>query len=186
MTLVVEEVLVGVLLRRVPAVTQWGEPQWLGEAVLDEGTALPDWTILRREPSGAELWSAGTRVVRLHSTDTPNYLHNLTTPEDAGGPRAFLVLRAGDERPSLDLVTVDPGEAHHHADGGFDQVESVAMPEGLRARLEAFVSAHHVEREFHKRRRDRAGGSDRPPGDRPRHGGGLPGRPGPGFEDDEA
>jgi len=157
MTLVVEEIEVGVLLRRVEPVTQWGEPSWLGEAVLDDGSVLPGWRRLRTEPGGAELWSAGRAVVRLHSTDTPNYLHNLTTPPDAGGPRVFLVLRRGEERPSLDLATVDPGEAHHFADTGFDQLESVGMPPLLRARLEAFVSAHHVERPFHKRRRNRAG-----------------------------
>ena len=35
-------------------------------------------------------------------------------------------------------------------------VEAVPMPEQIRDRLSAFVAAHHVERAFVKRKRDRA------------------------------
>jgi hypothetical protein len=34
-------------------------------------------------------------------------------------------------------------------------VEAVAMPDAVRAQLDAFVADHHVERPFHKRERDR-------------------------------
>jgi hypothetical protein len=35
-------------------------------------------------------------------------------------------------------------------------LESLPLPPGLRAVMEAFIAQHHVERAFHKRRRDRA------------------------------
>ena len=41
-------------------------------------------------------------------------------------------------------------------DSGADLLESLPMPPRLRAMTEAFVARHHVERVFHKRRRDRA------------------------------
>ena len=56
----------------------------------------------------------------------------------------------------LHAVTVDAGEAHLYADTGNDLLEALPLPPGLRARLEAFVAQHHVERMPHKRRRDRA------------------------------
>jgi hypothetical protein len=69
-----------------------------------------------------------------------------------------VVLRETDAAPGLRLctVTVDAGEAHLYADVGTDLLESLAMPPGLRTAVEAFVAQHHVERTFHKRRRDRA------------------------------
>jgi hypothetical protein len=56
----------------------------------------------------------------------------------------------------LQTVTVDPGEAHVHADAGNDLLEALPMPPALRAAVAAFVATHHREQVFHKRRRDRA------------------------------
>jgi hypothetical protein len=56
----------------------------------------------------------------------------------------------------LQAVTVDPGEAHLYADSGTYALESLPMPPRLRAAAADFVARHHVEREFHKRKRDRA------------------------------
>jgi hypothetical protein len=41
-------------------------------------------------------------------------------------------------------------------EAGTNIVESVEMPESLREAIAAFVAEHHVEREFVKRKRDRA------------------------------
>jgi hypothetical protein len=92
--------------------------------------------------------------VALHPSDTPNYRHNL----EADPPRVWVVLRPVEAAPGMALqaVTVDAGEAHHYGDVGADLLESLPIPPGLRAATEAFVARHHVERGFHKRRRDRA------------------------------
>jgi hypothetical protein len=69
-----------------------------------------------------------------------------------------VVLRAADAEPgmALQLVTLDPGEAHLYADVGSDMLESLPLPGFLRDPALAFIAAHHKERGFHKRRRDRA------------------------------
>ena len=81
-----------------------------------------------------------------------------STKPGGASPSVWVVLREGDAPPGLvlHLVTVDAGEAHVYADAGNDLLEALPMPPGLRAVAEAFVAQHHVERRFHKRRRDRA------------------------------
>jgi hypothetical protein len=56
---------------------------------------------------------------------------------------------------SIQAVTVDPGEAEIYTEGPSDLIEALPLPPGLAVLLASFVAAHHVEREFHKRKRDR-------------------------------
>jgi hypothetical protein len=121
--------------------------------VLEAAPDLPPWTVLR-EAEGRTLFLAGRVDVALHPSDTPNYVENLA----ADPPRIFVVLRPAEAPPGMALLTatVDVGEAQAMADAGADLLESLPMPPGLRAVLAAFVAEHHVEREFHKRKRDRA------------------------------
>jgi hypothetical protein len=142
-----------VLVERRPGVTQWAEWSWRPVEVLEDAPDLPPWTVLR-EADGRTLFLAGHAEVALHPTDTTNYRDNLTS----AAPSVWVVLREGEAAPGLvlHLVTVDAGEAHIYADAGNDLLEALPMPPGLRAAAEAFVAEHHVERRFHKRRRDRA------------------------------
>jgi hypothetical protein len=144
---------VGVLAERRPGVTPWAEWSWRAVEVLEAAPPVPSWTVLREE-AGRTLFFAGTAEVALHPTDTSNYRDNLT----AASPRIWVVLRPVEAAPgyALHLVTLDPGEAETYADSGEDLLESLPLPAGLRAVTEAFVAEHHVERGFHKRRRDRA------------------------------
>jgi hypothetical protein len=50
---------------------------------------------------------------------------------------------------------VSPFEAQDFLDTGEDVVEAIEMVAPLRAWLEDFVAAHHVEEKFIKRQRDR-------------------------------
>ncbi len=146
-------ILVGVLAERRPAVTKWAEEVWRVVGVLEEAPPVEPWTLLREE-AGRALFFAGSAEVELHPTDTANYKHNL----EAAQPLVWVVLRQA-ETPAgfrLQTVTVDPGEAHLHADAGNDLLEALPMPPGLRAATAAFVAEHHVERSFHKRQRDKA------------------------------
>ncbi|HYF06745.1 MAG TPA: DUF3305 domain-containing protein [Acetobacteraceae bacterium] len=144
---------VAVVVERRPAVTRWADWTWRAVQVLESAPDIPPWSVLREE-AGVTLFFAGRTEVWLHPTDTDNYKHNL----EAAQPLVWVVLRPADAAPGLSLacVTVDGGEAHLYADSGSDLLESLPMPEFLRAPLAEFVARHHVERAFHKRKRDRA------------------------------
>lgn len=144
---------VAVLAERRPGVTQWVAEVWRAVQVLEEAPPVPPWTLLREE-DGRALFFAGVAEVALHPTDTENYKHNL----EAAEPLVWVTLRPAESAPGvmLQTVTVDPGEAHLYADAGDDLLEALPMPPGLRAAAETFVAAHHKERQFHKRKRDRA------------------------------
>lgn len=146
-------VTVGVLMERRPAVTRWADHVWRAVEVLEDAPEVPDWTLLREE-AGRSLFFAGRAEIALHPTDTSNYKHNL----EAERPLAWVILRQADTPAGLRLqtVTVDPGEAHVHADVGNDLVESLPMPPGIRALAAEFVARHHKERAFFKRKRDQA------------------------------
>lgn len=146
-------VTVGVLMERRKAVTRWAEHVWRAVEVLEDAPEVPDWTLLREE-AGRSLFFAGRAEIALHPTDTSNYKHNL----EAEKPLAWVILRQADTPAGLRLqtVTIDPGEAHVHADVGNDMVESLAMPPGIRALAAEFVARHHKEHTFWKRKRDQA------------------------------
>lgn len=148
---------VAVLAERRPGVTRWADEVWRVVEVLEEAPPVAPWTLLREE-AGRSLFFAGAAEVILHPTDTANYKHNL----EAAQPLVWAVLRPagpGAATPAgftLQTVTVDPGEAHIHADTGNDLVEALPMPPGLKAAAAAFVAEHHTERAFFKRQRDKA------------------------------
>lgn len=146
---------VAVLVERRPGVTRWAEWAWRAVEVLEQDVPdLPPWTLLRETEEGRALFLAGTAEVALYPTDTTSYRANLAQER----PQVWVVLREAPGAPGFALhsVTVDAGEAHVYADAGSDLLEALPMPPGLRAATEAFVAEHHVERAFHKRRRDRA------------------------------
>ena len=141
---------VAILAERRPGVTIWQSHVWRALAVLEEAPPVPAWTRLREE-NNHEVFFAGLAEVTLHRTDTPNYKENL----EAAEPLIWVVLRETPEGMAIQAVTVDPGEGEIYTEGPTDLVEALPMPPGLRVLLTSFVAAHHVEREFHKRKRDR-------------------------------
>lgn len=143
---------VAVLAESRPGVTIWQARVWRPLAVLEEAPPVPAWTRLREE-AGREVFFAGTAEVTLHRTDTPNYKDNL----EAAQPLIWVLLRPepDGEGVMLQAVTVDPGEAEIFTEGPRDILESLPMPPGIRSLLAEFVRDHHVERVFHKRKRDR-------------------------------
>jgi hypothetical protein len=139
-----------VLVERRPGRTPWQEVVWRPAAVLDAAPPVPPGTVLRRD-GAAELSFLGEGEIALHRTDTPNYKENL----ESGAPRVWVLLRPDGEGVALQAVTVDPGEAEMLAEAQAAWLEALPLPAALAAQLAAFVAEHHVEREFHKRRRDR-------------------------------
>lgn len=143
-------VTVAVLAERRPGVTVWQDHVWRALVVLEEAPDVAPWTRLRAE-GGREVFFAGTAEVTLHRTDTPNYKDNL----EAAEPSIWVLLRPQGENMLLQAVTVDPGEAEIFTEGPHDILDALPLPPGLAALLRDFVAAHHVERVFHKRKRDR-------------------------------
>ena len=109
--------------------------------------------MLSRTPQ-ATCYYAGTSRLELFGSETGMYRDNLRS----GRPSLWVVLRAADTPPgvALELVTADPAEGEALTEPGSDIIATVPMPPEIQRRLAAFVEAHHVERPFVKRRRDRA------------------------------
>lgn len=142
---------VGVILRRRAVDHPWVDHAWSPVSVLEDVPETAPWTVLSTEP-GATTYYAGSASIELFSSDTANYRANL-----AGEPRIWVALRRPDGGAELELtkVTADPSEGEAIFESGCDVIGTVAMPSDIAAWIAAFVDRFHVERVFHKRKRDR-------------------------------
>jgi hypothetical protein len=121
--------------------------------VLPGAPSTAPWTLLSDDGARATFY-AGQAEIALHPTETSAYRDNLAT----GAPSLWVVLRPTESEPPYELaaVTADPSEGEAMTEAGNNIVEPVPMPDAMRATIEAFVSEHHVDHVFEKRRRDRA------------------------------
>ncbi len=147
------KIAVGIVVERRKAESPWIDFTWKSAAAL---AGLPDaapWTVLSQDPEGATFY-AGAAEIELYRTETTNYRDNL----GSGAPMLWVALRPTGVEPPYDVfaVTADPAEGEAWTEAGSDLVDVVPMPETVRATIAAFVVEHHVERAFHKRKRDRA------------------------------
>ena len=146
---------VGVDVERRATRSPWCDHVWRAVGLRPPEPALSEWTLLA-ESGMASRYYAGTAEITLHRGDTKNYRENL----EARSPSAYVILRPtlreGASITGLDLwgATVDPAEAHAHADVGDDIVDALPMPPALREWVACFVARHHVERPAWKRRRE--------------------------------
>jgi hypothetical protein len=156
---------VGVIVRRRSIDNPWIDHVWSPVMILDEVPAAAPWTVLSSDSDGTSYY-AGSASIDLFSSDTANYRDNLA----AGEPRIWVALRQQDGGPELELtkVTADPTEGEAMFESGCDVIGTVPMPADVASWVAAFVDEFHIERTFHKRKRDRAGSARRPvPGDAP-------------------
>jgi hypothetical protein len=140
--------------------------------ILDQVPATARWTVLSTQ-ADATIYYAGSASIDLFSSDTANYRDNLA----GGEPLLWVALRRLDGGPELELtkVTADPTEGEAMFESGCDVIGTVAMPPDIAAWIAAFVDRFHVERVFHKRKRDRASGDhQRAPDGSPDDGTGRP------------
>jgi hypothetical protein len=146
---------VGLVVRRRSIDNAWIDHMWSPVMVLDEVPATAPWTVLSKE-ADATIYYAGAASIDLFSSDTANYRDNLAD----GEPRIWVALRRRDGGPELELtkVTADPSEGEAMFESGCDVIGTVPMPAEIAAWIAAFVDQFHVERIFHKRKRDRAAG----------------------------
>jgi hypothetical protein len=143
----------GVVVERVKSTSQWIDFLWRPVSVLAGAPETAPWTKLAGDDERATFYAGHTSIV-LHTADTGSYRDNLAT----GSPALWVVLRPVDSDPAYQLfaVTADPSEGEAMTEAGNNIVEPVPMPEPIRVTVAAFVAEHHVEREFFKRKRDRA------------------------------
>ncbi len=142
---------VGVVVERRRIDSPWADHAWAPRAVLPEPPALAPWTELRRETDRTSYY-LGSSVLTLHSVDTAHFRENF----QAGRAKLWVAVRPTGIEPELELVgvTADPFEGEEFCENVGDIVEALPMPDAIAAQVLAFFEAHHVEREFIKRKRE--------------------------------
>jgi hypothetical protein len=144
---------IGVIVERRVLENPWVDHAWRPVAVLAGAPAAAPWTVLTETPQATRYY-AGTFQLEFFGSETAMYRENLRS----GRPSLWVSLRPTDTPPgvALQLVTADPAEGEALTEPGTDIIEAVPMPLEIQRRLATFVEAHHVERPFVKRKRDRA------------------------------
>ncbi|MDI4239502.1 DUF3305 domain-containing protein [Bradyrhizobium sp. Arg237L] len=147
-----ERISVGVVVERRKGRSAWADFLWRPISVLAGNPSADPWTPLDRQGE-VTLFYAGEAVIELHRTETANYRDNLAS----GSPALWVNLRPTGSEPPYELlaVTADPAEGEAFTDAGSNLVDAVSMPASIVQIVERFVAAHHVERPFIKRQRDR-------------------------------
>ena len=148
-----EDMTIGVVVERRALDNPWVDHVWVPSSILPDAPAVEPWTVLIDHGHVRQVY-AGAHVISFFSTDTAHYRDNLAS----GAPKIWVSLRRRDGEPPVSVVgvTADPAEGEAFTEAGDDIVDAVAMPTEIALRLAEFVETHHVEREFVKRRRDRA------------------------------
>lgn len=151
--LIRETIEVGVIVERRVLHNPWVDHIWVPTAVLVGAPATADWTPLH-ETAELTRYYAGRTELALFASDTTMYRENLLSSR----PSLWVSLRPAETAPGvvLMLVTADPADAEALTQTGTDTIEAVPMPHEVQQRLATFIKAHHVERPFIKRKRDRA------------------------------
>lgn len=144
---------VGVVVERSKATSQWVDYLWRPVTIL---TGIPEtaiWTKLTDDGERATFY-AGAADIELHRSETTSYRDNLAS----GEPLLWIVLRpTGVEPPySVFAVTADAAEGEAMTEAGDDLIETLPMPDTIQDAIAQFIAEHHVERQFSKRKRDRA------------------------------
>lgn len=144
---------VGIVVERRALDNPWIDHAWAPVVVLVGAPAATPWAVLEQTDKLVRYY-AGTFEIELFGTDTTMYRENLRSRR----PSLWIALRHTDTAPGVEvrLVTADSSEAEALTATNTDIIDAVPMPVEIQQRLAAFVAAHHVERPFVKRKRDRA------------------------------
>jgi hypothetical protein len=144
---------VGVVIERRRAKSAWADFVWRPVAVLPGVPDTAPWTALDGDADWMNFYG-GVAEIELYRSDTSGYRDNLAT----GAALLWVVLRPADlERPyEIAAVTAEPSEGEAFTESATDLVETVPMPESVRAAIAGFIAEHHVEHPFVKRERNHA------------------------------
>lgn len=130
------ELPVAVLMKRVPAANRWSEPRWAPVAA-QVGCADPQGAppLLRIDEhtclvSGVSL--------QLYPDENDGYFENWVAPE----PKVFVLWRIEQDCPVLVSASASYGEGTRMLDSG-DQADGVAMPADIHAWLGVYLRRHY-------------------------------------------
>ena len=151
---------VSVVMRRVPIVNRWVSEKWeLARVEPDAGAAAISCTAL---PGNAWRWRGFT--LDLHPSEAEGYYLNLSAPD----PRVFVMWRQeewqGVETARPWVTTLSYHEAARMMDGG-ETVDSVQIPEAIRAWVEPWLAENYKPEPRKKHRRNQDFWGDKAPGD---------------------
>lgn len=160
---------VGVVIERRALNNPWQKWRWSTVAIIPGAAPVEEWREIERSGEAVR-WHAATLPLELHRKETDAYRDNL----NASAPGIYVVLRtipggAADRAVQPFKVTASTYEAQDHLDIGEDIVTRVALTQGLRAWIEAFIARHHTPEPFKKRRRERYDPEEAAFGRRPDH-----------------
>ncbi len=141
---------VGVVVQRTKASSPWIDYLWRPITVLPGVPETEPWTKLSEEGEVATFY-IGSTDIEFFASDTTQYRDNLFS----GNPSLWVTLRPTDGEPPYSLwsVTADSSEGEMMTESGNDLVEMVPMPDAVADEVAQFVTEHHVERIFYKRKR---------------------------------
>jgi hypothetical protein len=144
---------IGVVIERRKANSPWVNYVWRPVAALPGVPDAAPWTVLDGNAECTNFYG-GAAEIELFRSDASGYRDNLTT----GSALLWVALRpTGLELPfEIAVVTAEPSEGESLSENPTDIVETVPMPEAVRAAIAEFVAEHHAEHPFVKRKRDRA------------------------------
>ncbi len=144
---------VSVVIERRAVDSKWLDHVWRPVGVLP--AVVGDRGNLLAEGEGWTQYHGGALDLELFRGETEGYLTNLSQPV----PLVYVVLRKSEDDDVLEfkpfLVTACPYEAMGYCEGNDDVVEGVAMPAEIAAWVQDFVTRHHVDTPFVKRRNRR-------------------------------
>jgi hypothetical protein len=143
---------VGVVIERRKAKSPWADFVWRPVAVLPGVPDTAPWTVLDGNDERTTFYGGAT-AIELHRSDCSGYRDNLLT----GAALLWVVLHptGGDPPYTVAAVTADPSEGEACTESAANVVETVPMPEPIRAAVAEFVAENYVEQAFVRRQRDR-------------------------------
>jgi hypothetical protein len=148
-----KSISVGVVVERTRATSQWIDYLWRPVTVLPGVPDTEPWTKLTDDGERATFY-VGSAEIELHPSDTTQYRDNL----QSGSPSLWVALRpTGSEPPyTLHAVTPDSAEGEALTEMAGDIIDTVPMPDDVADVVAQFVTEHHIERVFFKRKRKEA------------------------------
>jgi len=144
----------GIVIERREIDNPWQDYTFRPAGVIPHAPELGKWQVLR-EGDGWAHFHAGTLPLELFKGETEGYRFNLSQSP----PSVFIILRQGetDEENEVEpfLLTVCPYEASCYIESGDEIVEGVQMPPEIITWVQDFVTEHHVDVPFTKRKNKR-------------------------------
>lgn len=144
---------VSIVVERRAVNSQWLDHVWRPIGVLP--VTANDHGRLLAEGEGWAQFHGGTLDIELFRGETEGYRNNLSQTS----PMVYVVLRKNEEADGLEfapfLVTACPYEAMGYNEDNDEVVEGVPMPPEVMVWVQDFVTRHHVDRPFVKRKNKR-------------------------------